>query len=133
MHFRSLLLGAVALAAISLPAFAEDFVGGAIKTVDIGGKMVLTDGASGMTLYTFDKDTVANETVCYDECAINWPPAIAAADAVAEGDYTLVARTDGTQMWAYDGKPLYFWKNDTKPGDTTGDMVGEVWHTAIAD
>jgi predicted lipoprotein with Yx(FWY)xxD motif len=29
--------------------------------------------------------------------------------------------------------PLYFWVKDTKPGDTTGDMVGEVWHTAIKD
>jgi predicted lipoprotein with Yx(FWY)xxD motif len=131
MHIRSLLLGVAALTAISLPAFAEDYVGGAIKTMDIGGKMVITNDA-GMTLYTFDKDEpgVSN---CYDECAVNWPPAIAADGAVAEGEFTLVERTDGTKMWAYEGMPLYLWKNDTKPGDTTGDMVGEVWHTAIVD
>ena len=52
-------------------------------------------------------------------------------DAVAEGDFTLVDRTDGTKMWAYKGAPLYFWVKDAKPGDTTGDMVGEVWHTAV--
>jgi predicted lipoprotein with Yx(FWY)xxD motif len=34
-------------------------------------------------------------------------------------------------MWAYKGWPLYFWVKDEKPGDTTGDMVGEVWHTAV--
>ena len=131
MQIRTMLLGAAALAALALPAFAEDYAGGAIKTMDIGGKMVITNDA-GMTLYTFDKDApgVSN---CYEECAVNWPPAVAAADAAADGDFTLVDRTDGTKMWAYEGMPLYLWKNDTKPGDTTGDMVGEVWHTAIDD
>ena len=131
MKFRSILLGAAALALSVGGAFAEDYVGGAIKTMDIGGKMVLT-GANDMTLYTYDKDT-AGVTNCYDKCAVNWPPAIADAGAVAEGDFTLVDRTDGTKMWAYDGKPLYFWIKDAKPGDTTGDMVGEVWHTAYEE
>ncbi len=30
---------------------------------------------------------------------------------------------DGTKMWAYDGKPLYTWAKNAKPGDVTGDMV----------
>ena len=131
MKFRSILLGAAALALSVGGAFAEDYVGGAIKTMDIGGKMVLT-GANDMTLYTYDKDA-PGVTNCYDKCAVNWPPAIADAGAVAEGDFTLVDRTDGTKMWAYDGKPLYFWIKDAKPGDTTGDGVGEVWHTAIEE
>ena len=36
---------------------AADYLGGAVKSSDIGGKMVLTD-ANGMTLYTWDKDAV---------------------------------------------------------------------------
>ena len=128
----SLLLGAAALAMFSSAAFAEDFVGGAIKTMDIGGKAVLTD-ANGMTLYTFDKDVTPNETTCYDKCAANWPPLVAAAGAAGDAEFTLVTRTDGTMMWAYDGKPLYLWVKDTNPGDTTGDGVGEVWHTAVKD
>lgn len=120
-----------ALAALALStgfALAEDYAGGAIMSAEIGGKEVLTD-AKGMTLYTFDKDGpgVSN---CYDKCAVNWPPAMAAADAKSESDFTIVDRTDGTKMWAYKGKPLYLWIKDQKPGDTTGDMVGEVWHTA---
>jgi len=129
MKFTSILAGAAALALFSLPAFAADYVGGAIKSADIGGKSVLTD-ANGMTLYTFDKDS-AGVTNCYDKCAQNWPPLFAAADAAAEGDFTLVDRTDGSKMWAYKGWPLYLWVKDAKPGDTTGDMVGEVWHTAL--
>ena len=122
-------LGAAALALCTSAAFAEDYVGGAIKTSEIGGKEVLTD-ANGMTLYTYDKDT-AGVTNCYDKCATNWPPLAAAADATADGDFTLVDRTDGTKMWAYKGMPLYLWIKDTAPGQTTGDGVGGVWHTAI--
>jgi len=122
-------LGAAALALFATAAIAEDYVGGAIKTMEIGGKEVLV-GANDMTLYTYDKDAVG-VTNCYDKCAENWPPLIADAGAAAEGDFTLVDRTDGTKMWAYKGWPLYFWVKDEKPGDTTGDMVGEVWHTAI--
>lgn len=129
MKFTSILAGAAALALFSLPTLAADYVGGAIKSADIGGKSVLTD-ANGMTLYTFDKDS-AGVTNCYDKCAQNWPPLFAAADAAAEGDFTLVDRTDGSKMWAYKGWPLYLWVKDAKPGDTTGDMVGEVWHTAL--
>lgn len=129
MKFRSILAGLAALVFLAMPAFATDYLGGAVKSTDIGGKMVLTD-ANGMTLYTFDKDA-AGVTNCYDKCAENWPPLIADASAAAEGDFTLVDRTDGTKMWAYKGMPLYLWVKDTKPGDTTGDMVGEVWHTAI--
>jgi len=130
MNISKLLFGAAALVLMSAPtAFAEDYAGGAIKTSTIGGANVLTD-AKGMTLYTFDKDT-AGVSNCYDKCAAAWPPAMASADAKADGDFTLVKRTDGSMMWAYKGMPLYLWIKDTKPGDTTGDMVGNVWHTAI--
>jgi predicted lipoprotein with Yx(FWY)xxD motif len=125
----AILLGAAALATLSTAAFADDYVGGAVKSTEIGGQEVLTD-ANGMTLYTYDKDT-AGVSNCYDKCAVNWPPLMAAADAAAEGDFTIVDRTDGTKMWAYKGMPLYLWVKDTKPGDTTGDGVGEVWHTAL--
>ena len=125
-------LGAAALFALgAIPALAEDYAGGAIKTSEIGGKQVLTD-ASGMTLYTYDKDE-AGKSNCYDQCATNWPPLAADASATASGDFTIVDRTDGTKMWAYKGKPLYLWVKDTKAGDTTGDGVGGVWHTAYEE
>jgi len=126
---RALTLGAAVLALFSTAAFAEDYAGGAIKTSTIGGSEVLTD-ANGMTLYTFDKDT-AGVSNCYDQCASNWPPLFAEDGAAPAGEFTLVERTDGTKMWAYKGMPLYLWVKDTKPGDTTGDKVGGVWHTAL--
>ena len=129
MNLRSLLAGAAALALFAAPAFAVDYVGGAVKSTDIGGKMVLTD-ANGMTLYIFDKDA-PGVTNCYDKCAVNWPPLMADASAAAEGEFTVVDRTDGSKMWAYKGWPLYYWKDDAAPGDITGDGVGGVWHLAI--
>jgi predicted lipoprotein with Yx(FWY)xxD motif len=76
----------------------------------------------GMVLYTFDKDT-AGKSTCYGKCAIDWPPFRAAPGSHAMGDWTLVTRFGFMKQWAYDGKPLYFWFKDTKPGDATGDGI----------
>jgi predicted lipoprotein with Yx(FWY)xxD motif len=89
-----------------------------------GGVMV---GPNNMTLYTFDKDT-AGRSVCVDKCAVNWPPFMAAAGSADSGDWTVITRPDGSKQWAHKGKPLYYWIKDQKPGDKTGDNVGNVWH-----
>jgi predicted lipoprotein with Yx(FWY)xxD motif len=131
MKFRSILLGATALALLAMPAFAADYLGGAVKSTDIGGQMVLTD-ANGMALYTFDKDTNGDgKSVCNGDCAVKWPPLMADAATAAEGDFTVVTRDDGSTMWAYKGWPLYYWYEDVAPGDISGDGVGGVWHLAI--
>ena len=91
---------------------------------------VLAD-AKMMTLYTFAKDApgVSN---CYDNCAKNWPPLAAAADAKAMGEWTVVTRKDGTKQWAYKGMPLYTWVKDAKPGDVSGEGMGNgAWKIAV--
>jgi predicted lipoprotein with Yx(FWY)xxD motif len=91
---------------------------------------VLTNSA-GMTLYTFDKDAAGSgKSTCNGPCAANWPPLMAAADAKAAGDYTIVTRDDGGKQWAYKGKPLYLWSKDAKPGDKTGDGFNNAWRVA---
>jgi predicted lipoprotein with Yx(FWY)xxD motif len=122
-HIRAALAAGALMLSASL-AFAADPAMTA-KT-DKGDALV---DAHGMTLYVFDKDS-AGTTVCYDKCATNWPPFLAAADATPDMHYTLVMRKDGTHQWAYMGKPLYTWVKDTKPGDTTGDGVAGAWHIA---
>ena len=49
---------------------------------------------------------------------------------MADGDFTIVERKDGTKQWAKNGMPLYFWIKDGKKGDTTGEGVNDVWHVA---
>ena len=86
--------------------------------------------ASGMTLYTFDKDA-GGKSACNGPCATNWPPLMAASGAAASSDWSIVTRDDGSKQWAYKGKPLYTWAKDAKPGDKTGDgFANNAWHTA---
>lgn len=92
---------------------------------------VLTD-AHGMTLYTYDKDP-SGKSVCNGKCAGLWPPLAASADAKPTGEFSIVTRDDGSKQWAYDGKPLYGWAKDSKPGDVTGHRFKNVWTAAMAE
>lgn len=118
------------LSALAVAAFAATAALAAppVTTVDTAKGKVLA-GENGMTLYTFknDKKDVSN---CYDKCETNWPPFFAAADAEADGAYSLVTRKDGKKQWAKDGMPLYYWGKDMKKGDVTGDGVKGVWDLA---
>src|SRR5271169_3136195 len=84
---------AIALAQAAAPA----------KVADTSKGKVLVDTQKGMTLYTWDRDTTPGKSGCNGQCATNWPPLLASADAKAGGDYTVVARDDGSKQWAYKG------------------------------
>ncbi|NUS21872.1 MAG: hypothetical protein HOQ25_19125 [Mesorhizobium sp.] len=124
---KSIVIGFAAL----LLGTAASHAAEAWKEATVGGVKIYTD-AKGMTLYTYDKDGKGKSN-CDDKCAANWPPLKAAAGAKATGEWTVIKRTDGTKMWAYDGKPLYRFVKDKKAGDMTGDGVAGVWHVAKAD
>ena len=119
-------------ASIALASLAAVFAGCATqgppppaRTVD----GVLVNG-SGMTLYTFDKDVGGSgKSVCNGPCATNWPPLMASGNAPSAA-WQVVTRDDGAKQWAYQGKPLYTWIKDAKPGDRTGDGVANAWRLA---
>lgn len=116
----SLTLPFAALAMLAASAFSY-----AAAPQTQGG--VLTDPA-GMTLYVFDKDVAGSgKSVCNGDCARNWPPLAATAADQGSGDFTVITRDDGSMQWAYQGKPLYRWSRDQKPGDTTGDGFKNLW------
>jgi len=114
--FKTLLL----VAAFSLPAMAFAAEPAMMKDG------MMTDH-KGMTVYTYDKDA-GGKSMCNGECAEYWPPMMAPAGAKAEGKWTVVKRDDGTMQWAYGGKPLYYYKDDTKAGEMKGDKKKDVWH-----
>jgi predicted lipoprotein with Yx(FWY)xxD motif len=119
-------------ALLALPLAAQAQSTGAppsVKIVKSGDASMLTGAGTGMTLYVYDPDTGGKAT-CNGGCAVAWPPLAADASAKPVGKYTIVTRDDGSLQWAYDGRPLYFWRNDKAPGDTTGDGVGGKWHVA---
>jgi predicted lipoprotein with Yx(FWY)xxD motif len=121
---KSTAIGLAAVLATAASAYAME----PAKVMDSSAGKIWTD-EKGMTLYTFDKDEKGKSN-CYDKCAAAWPPLKAAADAKADDEWSVVDRTDGTKMWAYDGHPLYTFVDDKKPGDVTGDGKGGVWHVA---
>jgi predicted lipoprotein with Yx(FWY)xxD motif len=82
---------------------------------------------NGMTLYTFDKDS-KNRSNCEGGCLVAWPALTADDSTKVSGDFGFIMRSDGKKQVAMDGKPLYFYVGDTKPGDVTGDGSGGVWH-----
>jgi len=93
-------------------------------TVETNGVLTNRDGR---TLYTFDKDN-ANKSNCSGGCLAAWPAFTVANATLAGGDFSVVVRDDGTQQWAYQGKPLYFFSGDAKPGEVNGDNKGGDWH-----
>ncbi|MDQ9172407.1 hypothetical protein Q8A64_18555 [Oxalobacteraceae bacterium R-40] len=90
-----------------------------------GGTLV---NQSGMTVYTFDKDAAGSgKSVCNDQCAKLWPPVAAPAGKVSP-PYSVVTRDDGSKQLAYNGKPLYLYAADQKPGDRNGENFKNIWH-----
>jgi predicted lipoprotein with Yx(FWY)xxD motif len=85
---------------------------------------------NGMTLYHFDRDDSGNKSNCDGECTKRWIPFAAPADAEATGDFTLIVRSDGSRMWAYRYRPLYFSRQDKEPGDVNGYDTSNLWHIA---
>jgi predicted lipoprotein with Yx(FWY)xxD motif len=85
----------------------------------------------GMTVYIYDKEAEGSAS-CYAECADEWPPVLAPANAKPFGDFSFVKRIDGTRQWAYRGKPLHLYHGDQAPGDTKGDNYDGFWHAVKA-
>jgi predicted lipoprotein with Yx(FWY)xxD motif len=106
-----------------------------VATADTDLGTILVDD-EGITLYLFMPDAQGAST-CVDTCAATWPalagPATA-GDGVDEGLLGTADRPDdGSTQATYNGWPLYHFANDTAPGDTNGQGIGNVWFVVAAD
>ena len=122
------LLPALALAAALLQGCATD----PAMSSSSASPAQLTNGIltdpKRMTLYTFDRDvTGSGKSACNGECARNWLPFYAPADARPSANYQIITRDDGKAQWAIQGKPLYYWPEDQEPGDKYGDGYNNLW------
>jgi predicted lipoprotein with Yx(FWY)xxD motif len=94
---------------------------------------ILVD-SKGMTLYLFVHDTGPIST-CYNACAQIWPPVITtdtpkAGTGVAAELLGTTMRDDGKLEVTYNHHPLYYFVQDKKAGDATGqgvDGFGGLW------
>ncbi len=114
-------------------------------SLSLGGRMtalgdVLT-GPNGMTLYTLSSDPNGG-SVCTGQCLVFWPPLLVAPGGAVSGPSTVsgtfatfVRADDGSTQVTLDGRALYYFKNDTAPGQTNGEGIkgaGGVWHVVLA-
>lgn len=91
----------------------------------------------GMTLYIFTKDT-ANQSNCTGDCLVAWPPLLTQGNPILGpgADDSKIGSTllaDGTRIVTYNQRPLYYYYQDTQPGDILGQGVGNVWYVIDAD
>jgi predicted lipoprotein with Yx(FWY)xxD motif len=126
MHIRTF-LAAVAVLLVAACSGMPGMSGGPPVKIADG----VYTGNNGMTLYTFDRDTAGSgKSVCNAQCAVAWPPLYADDSAQASGAWTVITRDDGRKQWALNGKPVYFFARDTKPGERSGDNFNNVWRLA---
>lgn len=122
--------------ATEVPAASTAPVAGAIAVATATGPLgTYLTGPDGLTLYTFAPDS-PNTSTCDGGCAEAWPPFTVDAGVEfapgngVDGELTTFPRADGTLQVAYDGAPLYYFANDTTPGDTNGQGLGDNWFVA---
>ena len=120
-------LAAALIAALGALAWGQD-APPPLKWAKAGNLGTILIGPNGMTLYTFVSDKGDGKSVCNGSCARKWPPLTASASAPApQAPLSVITRDDGSKQYAWKGKPLYYYAEDKKPGDTTGHEVGRSW------
>ena len=82
----------------------------------------------GMSLYTFDKDTLNKSNCLVGACQDVWPLFVGIDNN--DSDIKVVPASEG--HLAYRKHPLYYFINDKKVGDINGNNVKDVWHLVHA-
>jgi predicted lipoprotein with Yx(FWY)xxD motif len=126
-HLKPFAVAALVLAAAAVLAVSASATGGSSAVVKTGPSKlgrILVD-AHGKTLYMWAHDKGAKST-CYGDCAEYWPPLITHGRALAgagahANQLGASRRSDGRMQVTYAGHPLYYFVQDTKPGQTKGE------------
>jgi predicted lipoprotein with Yx(FWY)xxD motif len=108
------------------PAAQEPVLPPVISTQPTIAGIVFAD-SSGKTLYQSDRDQTGSSS-CQDTCLKDWTPLPAAWVTTGVGDWTVIARADGSRQWAYKNKPVYTFNRDRKVGDAKGVEADGAWH-----
>lgn len=117
----------LALSLNAITAFAHDpsalFP---LSEIEVAGQDIVAD-TTGHVVYTYDHDE-AGISNCYGICAKAWPPVLVATADGIKTPMGVTKRKTGELQVTIDNKPLYFYKGDSKPGETNGDGLGNIWH-----
>ncbi|GAA3601972.1 hypothetical protein GCM10022223_17150 [Kineosporia mesophila] len=97
----------------------------------------VVDG-EGFTLYRFDPDDAnPSKATCNDDCAVTWPPTLAARTVQFSGldrsALGVVSRQDGSVQMTVGGWPVYRFSKDTQPRQSSGEGIGGTWFVVAPD
>ncbi len=118
-----LALAALVPAVGSSAASNHSSTAGLVKVAKVGklGSILVT--AKGFALYEWTQEK-KHQIKCTGACATTWPPLLVPAHATlathirgAMGKFGVIMRPDGTHQLTYQGKALYTYSGDTKPGE----------------
>ena len=130
---------AVLLAAVAASAVAAAPSTGAtrpivkvVKNTKLGTSVLVT--RAGFTLYSLSAET-HGRFICTDSACLSlWKPLVVPHGAKPAGARMLatIRRPDGRTQVTYRGRPLYSFKEDTKPGQRNGNGFKDVgtWRPA---
>lgn len=124
-------------AAANTSGAASSQASGALKTANSSLGRIVVD-SSGMTAYYFTKDKPNSGTsACTGQCLQAWPPitttsATPAASGVT-GTVGTITLPNGSKQVTVNGRPIYLYAPDAKPGDVKGQGVGSVWYVLRPD
>ena len=107
-----------------------------VGTRSITGIGLILDSSKGFTLYHLTTDT-SSRTTCTGSCSQTWPPLLAVNGKAPivpglMGTFGTLTRPDGTVQVTFDGKPLYMFAGDARPGQANGQGIGGVWFAVKA-
>lgn len=100
--------------------------------------------AAGSTVYYFSRD-LSGTNNCTGGCASVWPiyyePNLLVGDGLKASDFATITTSGGQPQTTYKGWPMYYYAPADangqsvreKPGQVTGDKVGNVWFTMRPD
>ena len=98
-------------------------------------KSIVVDG-KGRTVYMFTDDTGGKPTCTVrldPSCPKIWPPVKSqgrplAGNGIIASKLGIAKRPDGSTQVTYNRHPLYYYLNDTKPGDVRGQAFYQLWY-----
>lgn len=102
-----------------------------VKTIVIDGYGKVMTNLKNFPLYTNSED-INNNSTCYDECAIAWPPLTVDDSTDVSGDFGVLQRSDNLLQVTYLGKPLYSYTPD-KVRKVSGDGYRGIWSVVVIE
>jgi predicted lipoprotein with Yx(FWY)xxD motif len=112
----------------------EENAGPTLSTAQSELGTIVVDG-EGYALYILTADDQGVSS-CSGACLDFWPPLTAAGEAQVEAGLEAnllgtISRDDGSSQVSYNGWPLYYFADDSTPGDTKGQGLagqGGTWY-----